>query len=93
MKNQKKLIVRLSFLSMILGLIGIGVAGQKLKALSKKIDVEISVEEKELERTKARLSELEEELAEMDSEDYIEKIAKEQLGMVDEDTIVIREKK
>lgn len=56
------------------------------------LDYQISAAEKELEENKQYLQSLEEERKAMDTPEYIEKIAREKLGMVKKDDIVFKEK-
>ena len=57
------------------------------------LDVKIENAKKELSLTNAKLKLLETELKQVDSLDYIERIATDRLGLVKEDAIIIREKK
>lgn len=61
---------------------------QKVNEIKKDIERQIADEKVEVDEKNKELQELEEQYDQMDSEEYIRKIATEELGMVDEDTIV-----
>lgn len=66
---------------------------QRVKQLSRKIDYQIAVEKEAVNKKNEQLEEAKEQLDNMDSLEYVKKIAEEQLGMYDEDTIVFKVKK
>lgn len=72
--------------------VGFGVSGFKLKKVCNKLDLQIVENQKSVEDQKQELMQLEQDIEDMNSIEYIEKIASEQLGMVKPDTIVIKEK-
>lgn len=61
---------------------------QKVNEIKKDIERQIADEKVEVDEKNKELQELKEQYDQMDSEEYIRKIATEELGMVDEDTIV-----
>ncbi|MBQ1274609.1 MAG: hypothetical protein IIY08_04425 [Cellulosilyticum sp.] len=70
---------------------GLGVCGQRVHALTKDIDYQISVEQLAVDEKKEKLAQMEQQLQDMDSLEYIKEAASE-LGMVEKDTIVIKER-
>lgn len=89
---NSKLIKRIAIVLTICTVIGLASAKRKISVLTDKIEVKITDQEQEKAECEIELQELQDELASMDSIEYIEKVAKEELGMVDEDTIVIKAK-
>ena len=61
---------------------------QKVNEIRKDIERQIADEKVEVDEKNKELEELKEQYDQMDSDEYIRKIATEELGMVDEDTIV-----
>ncbi len=92
MKKQKKIILRMAFGITIVSVFGFLVSGQSLRALNQKVDKELKVEKEKVAVQQEKLDALQEQLKDINSTEYMEKIAAE-LGMVEEDTIVFREKK
>ena len=92
MKKQKKIILRMAFAITIVSVFGFLVSGQSLRALNQKVDKELKVEKEKVAVQQEKLDALQEQLKDINSTEYMEKIAAE-LGMVEEDTIVFREKK
>lgn len=92
MKKQKKIILRMAFSITIISVFGFLVSGQSLRALNQKVDKELKVEKEKVAVQQEKLDALQEQLKDINSTEYMEKIAAE-LGMVEEDTIVFREKK
>lgn len=64
--------------------------GQKVKSITADIERQIKVEQAAIEEKNTTLVELQQQVEEMDSPEYIKKIASEELGMVEEDTIVFK---
>lgn len=93
MRKLKKIIFRVTFIITILIFLMFGVQGYQLNRLIKRVDEQIGADRKELEDSKKQLNKLENEITKMDTPEYIEKIAREELGMVKKDDIVFREKK
>lgn len=71
---------------------GLFVYGQKVKAITKNIDKQIEVEQAAIDEKNEKLAELQNQIEAIDSLEYIKKIAMEELGMVEEDTIVFKVK-
>lgn len=90
--KQKKLVKRITVVITVCSLMGIAVSTYQIDKLTKNIEVDIATNKVELEKNKTKLAELQKEMEDMDSIEYIERVAREQLGMVDPDTIIIREK-
>lgn len=90
--KQKKLVKRITVVITVCSLMGIAVSTYQINKLTKNIEVDIATNKVELEKNKTKLAELQKEMEDMDSIEYIERVAREQLGMVDPDTIIIREK-
>nr|WP_302600123.1 septum formation initiator family protein [uncultured Cellulosilyticum sp.] len=90
--RQKKLIKRITVIITVCSLMGLVVSTYNIDRLTKKVEIDITTSQDELDKNKNKLNELQKEMEDMDSIDYIERVAREQLGMVDSDTIIIREK-
>ena len=90
--RQKKLVKRITFIITCCCVMGLAVITYRINKLTKSLEVDIAISSQELEKHKLHIEELQEEMKHMDSKEYIEYIAREQLGMVDADTIIIREK-
>ena len=88
----KKIIVLGAVLLSIISVVSFAINGIKINRLVKETKEEIELEKKEVIRQEQKLNELKLELENIDSSAYIKKVAEEQLGMVEEDTIVFREK-
>lgn len=91
-KRHRRMLATIALGASIVFSIGLYASSTRIKALTTKIEEEVREEQKMLKEEQARLVELQEEVAQMDTTQYIEKVASEQLGMVKEDTIIIREK-
>ena len=90
--KPKKVIVAGAVIVVIISIIGFTINGIKIKDITKRTQQEIEVEKKEIAKKQQELQELQTEFENIDSPEYIKKIAEEQLGMVEDDTIVFREK-
>lgn len=93
MKVMTKKHARIRNFAVILTLIiavALGVYARQVNKLSRHIDAEIVEQHAQIEQSKQQLEELQKEYDKMDSIDYIKKIATEQLGMVEKDTIVFQ---
>ena len=90
--RQKKLIKCITVIITVCSLMGLVVSTYNIDRLTKKVEIDITTSQDELDKNKNKLNELQKEMEDMDSIDYIERVAREQLGMVDSDTIIIREK-
>ncbi len=93
MKKEKVIILRIAYVITVLGVLWLFLSGQNLRALNQKVDKELELEIEKVAEQENKLEELQKEIKDINSKDYIEKIATEQLGMVEEDMIVFREKK
>lgn len=93
MRKQKIIVLRIAFTITTLGVLGLFVSGQSLRALNQKIDKELEATKEKVAVQQDKLETLQKEVKDINSKDYIEKVATDQLGMVEEDTIVFREKK
>ena len=71
---------------------GLFFGGQKIKALTKEVEYKVSVEKVAVAEKQSEVEELQAELDNMDSPEYIKKVASEELKMVEKDTIVFRAK-
>lgn len=76
----------------LMTIVGLFYYGQKVKSITKDIERQIKVEQAAVEEKNTTLAELKQQVEEMDSPEYIKKIAAEELGMVEEDTIVFKAK-
>lgn len=92
MKNSKKIIFRVSVLITACVIIGLSIRGIGIKRVINQLDEQIQRAEEQLMVEQQYLEELQEERANMDSLEYIEKVAREKLGMVKKDDIVFKEK-
>ena len=63
-----------------------------MKAITKDIEYQISVEKEVVAEKNQKLEEMKQQLEEMDSPEYIKKVASKELGMVENDVIVFRAK-
>lgn len=93
MKKEKVMVLRVAYVLTIVGVFGLFMSGRNLKRLNQKVDQELKVEIEKVAIQQEKLNELQKEMEEINSKDYIEKVATEQLGMIEEDTIVFRQKK
>lgn len=93
MKKEKVIILRVAYALTIIGVLGLFISGRNLKRLNQKVDQELKLEIEKVAIQQEKLDELQKEMQDINSKDYIEKIATEQLGMIEEDTIVFRQKK
>ncbi len=93
MRKQKVIILRIAFIITTLGVLGLFVSGQNLRVLNQKVDKELEVTREKVAVQQDKLEALQKEVTDINSKEYIEKVATDQLGMVEEDTIVFREKK
>lgn len=93
MKKEKVMVLRVAYVLTVVGVFGLFMSGRNLKRLNQKVDQELKVEIEKVAIQQEKLNELQKEMEEINSKDYIEKVATEQLGMIEEDTIVFRQKK
>lgn len=93
MKNIKKIILRITLLVTIMSAAFFSIKGYQLNKLIQRVDRQIALDEKELFIQKRQLQTLQDEMAQVNTVEYIEKVAREELGMVKESDIVFRQKK
>lgn len=92
MKKMKKMIIRLAVIITSVIIIILSIQGYQLNRLIKRVDNQIALDQKELATGKKQLKKLENEVTQINTPEYIEKVAREELGMVKEEDIVFREK-
>ena len=92
MKKRHKRIRNSVVALTIVAIGGLFIYGQKVKAITKTIDRQIEVEQAAIDEKNEKLTQLESQVDAIDSPEYIKKIATEELGMVEEDTIVFKVK-
>ena len=90
MKEKQKSIRNSIVILTIVTMGGLFVCNQKVKAITKNINRQIEIEQTAIDEKNERLAELEAQLKEIDSHEYIKKVTTEELGMVQEDTIVFK---
>lgn len=89
---NKKVIWRVTLMVSIGILIYFGFKTVELNKVMQSVDEQIIQAQKKLEKENAELQALEEERDNMESLEYIERIARDKLGMVKKDDIVFKEK-
>ena len=89
---NKKVIWRVTLMVSIGILIYFGFKTVELNKVMQGVDEQIIQAQKKLEKENAELQALEEERDNMESLEYIERIARDKLGMVKKDDIVFKEK-
>lgn len=92
MKKRYKRIRNSTVILTIIAISGLFIYGQKVKVIIKSIDRQIEIEQTAIDEKNEKLTELQDQVEEIDSPEYIKKIATEELGMVEEDTIVFKVK-
>lgn len=92
MKKRHKRIRNSTVILTIIAISGLFIYGQKVKVIIKSIDRQIEIEQTAIDEKNEKLTELQDQIEEIDSPEYIKKIATEELGMVEEDTIVFKVK-
>lgn len=90
MTRKHKIISKVTMLVTLLAVSGLAVYGIKVHGMRQDIEREIADQKAALDEKEQNLSELKTQYEQMDSEEYIRKIATEELGMVDRDTIVFQ---
>lgn len=90
---KKKQVIFRTFLFITVCIItGLSVKAVEFNKIIMGLDSQIVSSQAELEKDKERLEELKKERATMNSPEYIEKVAREKLGMVKADDIVFKQK-
>ena len=92
MKKMKKIIIRITFIITSIMIIILSVQGYQLNRLIKRVDNQIAIDQKALTQGKKQLNQLKNEVTQINTPEYIEKVAREELGMVKKEDIVFREK-
>lgn len=92
MRKRHKRIRNGIVLLTIIFVIGLMISRYEINALSKDIDYRISVEQVAVDEQNAKLAEMQQQLEDMDSLEYVREVATKELKMVDPDTIVIKPK-
>lgn len=90
MKKRNKRIGNSVVVFTVIAIGGLFIYGQKVKTITKKIDRQIEIEQAAIDEKNEKLEALEAQIEEIDSPEYIKKIATEELGMVEEDIIVFK---
>lgn len=91
--KKKHIMIRNAVVAVtLMTIVGLFLYGQKVKGITKDIERQIKAEQVAIEEKNATLADLKQQVEEMDSPEYIKKIASEELGMVEENTIVFKEK-
>ena len=90
---MKRAITRVTFVITVITIITFSIKGYQLNKLIKKVDNQVVNDKNELAVSQKQLTKLQWESTQMNSPEYIERVAREELGMVKEDDIVFREKK
>lgn len=91
MKNKKIVFWGFLIISMCI-MAGLGIKAKEINKIMQDLDDQIVNSRQELERDQERLEDLKEEKENMNSPEYIEKVAREKLGMVKKDDIVFKQK-
>lgn len=92
MVRRRKIIVRVTTIATIAVLMVLTVKALEVNRLIHKVDAEIAATKKELQEDYEKIEAMKEEVEKIDSPEYIEKVAREKLGMVKEEDIVLRER-
>ena len=88
-KKHKRVRNGIVLLTIIL-VIGLMISRYEINALCKDIDYKISVEQVVVDEQNAKLAEMQRQLKDMDSLEYVREVATKELKMVEPDTIVIK---
>lgn len=91
MKN-KKLVIRSVLVVSVLSISYLGFKAAEIDRVIKQLDTQLQQAEKQLEKEEQTLEELQKERENMNTLEYIEKAAREKLGMVKSDDIVFKKK-
>lgn len=92
MMHRRKIIVRIVTIATIAALMLLTVKALEVNRLINKVDDEITSTKKELQKENETIEAMKEEVEQIDSPEYIEKVAREKLGMVKEEDIVFKER-
>ncbi len=91
MKKKNRLAYFVIIISTIM-VIGLSIKGYQVNNLIKRVEEQVEEEKKILLEEQNKLEALEKEVAEINTPEYIERIARNQLKMVREDEIVFKKK-
>ena len=92
MMHRRKIIVRIVTIATIAELMLLTVKALEVNRLINRVDEEIASTKKELEKEQEKIAAMKAEIEQIDSPEYIEKVAREKLGMVKEEDIVFKER-
>lgn len=92
MMHRRKIIVRIVTIATIAALMLLTVKALEVNRLISRVDDEIASTKKELEEEYKKIATMKEEIEQMDSPEYIEKVAREKLGMVKEEDIILKKR-
>lgn len=92
MMHRRKIIVRIVTIATIAALMLLTVKALEVNRLINRVDEEIASTKKELEKEQEKIAAMKAEIEQIDSPEYIEKVAREKLGMVKEEDIVFKER-
>lgn len=92
MKKRNKRVRNSAVVLTVVAIGGLFIYGQKVKEITKDIDRQIEIEQTAIDEKNEKLQALQAQIEEIDSTEYIKKIATEELGMVEEDAIVFKVK-
>lgn len=92
MKKRNKRVRNSAVVLTVMAIGGLFIYGQKVKEITKDIERQIEIEQAAIDEKNEKLQALQAQIEEIDSPEYIKKIATEELGMVEEDAIVFKVK-
>lgn len=92
MKKRNKRVRNSAVVLTVMAIGGLFIYGQKVKEITKDIERQIEIEQAAVDEKNEKLQALQAQIEEIDSPEYIKKIATEELGMVEEDAIVFKVK-
>lgn len=92
MKKRNKRVRNSAVVLTVMAIGGLFIYGHKVKEITKDIERQIEIEQAAIDEKNEKLQALQAQIEEIDSPEYIKKIATEELGMVEEDAIVFKVK-
>lgn len=92
MKKRHKRIRNITVALTVFSVCGLFVYAQKVKEIIRDVERQIEMEQIAVEEKNMQLAEIKQQSETMDSPEYVKKVATEELGMVEEDTIVFKAK-
>lgn len=90
--KKKQIIFRVFLVITVCIISGLSIKAMEFGRILNDLDVQIETSQSELEKDTQRLNELKTEKENMNTPEYIEKVAREKLGMVKKDDIVFKQK-